>query len=107
MMTAGLQLVLLVFALVGFAGAGASLAVARQRRVAEGEYDTGMLGVAAMLIVFGMLCTVVGSGLVGVLAFGGVTFWAGYVVTAQRVGMFRIETGWREEARETEPRQTT
>jgi len=107
MMTAGLQMVLLMFALVGFAGAGASLAVARSRQVSEGEYDTGMLGVAGMLLVFGMLCTAVGSGLLGVLAFGGVTLWAGYVVTAQRVGLFTIETGWLEEAHETEPRQTT
>lgn len=107
MMTAGLQLVLLMFALVGFAGAGASLAVARSRQVSEGEYDTGMLGVAGMLLVFGTLCTAVGSGLLGVLAFGGVTLWAGYVVTAQRVGLFTIETGWLEEAHETEPRQTT
>jgi threonine/homoserine efflux transporter RhtA len=107
MMTAGLHLVLLMFALIGFAGAGASLAVARTRQVADGEHDTGMLGVAGMLFVFGTLCTVVGSGLVGVFAFGGVTLWAGYVVTAQRVGLFHIETGWLEEARETEPRQTT
>jgi threonine/homoserine efflux transporter RhtA len=107
MMTAGLQVVLLMFALVGFAGGGASLAVARSRQVSEGEYDTGMLGVAGMLLVFGALCAAVGSGLLGVLAFGGVALWAGYVVTAQRVGLFRIETGWLEEARETEPRQTT
>jgi threonine/homoserine efflux transporter RhtA len=106
MMTAGLHVVLLIFATIGFAGAGASLAVARSRQAAEGEYDTGMLGVAGMLFVFGTLCTTVGSGLVGVLAFGGVTLWAGYVVTAQRVGLFHIETGWREEAREAEPRQT-
>lgn len=107
MMTAGLQVVLLMFALVGFAGAGASLAVARKRQMSEGSYDAGMAGVAAMLLVFGALCTAVGSGLVGVLAFGGVTTWAGYVVTAQRVGVFRIETGWPEEACEAEPRQTT
>jgi hypothetical protein len=107
MMTAGLQLVLLMFALVGFAGGGASLAVARSRQVAEGEYDTGMVGVASMLLIFGMLCTAVGSGLLGVLAFGGISTWAGYVITAQRLGLFTIETGWREEAREAEPRQTT
>jgi hypothetical protein len=107
MMTAGLQLVLLVFALVGFGGAGASLAVARSRLATEGANDAGMLGVAAMLFMFGALCTAVVSGLIGVVAFGGVVLWAGYVVTAQRIGMFRIETGWMEEARETEPRQTT
>jgi hypothetical protein len=106
MMTAGLQLVLLMFALVGFGGAGASLAVAKSRQTSEGYYDTGMLGVAGMLFTFGALCTAVGSGFLGVLAFGGVTGWAGYVFTAQRVGMFRIETGWMAEAQEAEPRQT-
>jgi hypothetical protein len=106
MMTAGLQMVLLVFAMIGFGGAGASLAVARGRRVEDGEYDGGMLGVAAMLLVFGTLCTLVGSGLSGVLAFGGVVLWVGYVVTAQRIGMFRIETGWPVEAQTEEPRQT-
>lgn len=106
-MTAGLHLVLLLFALIGFAGAGAALAVARSRQLADGEYDTGMLGVAGMLLGFGTLCTAVGSGLLGVLAFGGVLLWAGYVMTAQRVGLFRIETGWFEEAQQAEPRQTT
>jgi hypothetical protein len=105
MMTAGLQMVLLVFAMIGFGGAGASLAVARSRRVDEGEYDGGMLGVAAMLLVFGTLCTLVSSGVSGVLAFGGVVMWVGYVVTAQRVGIFRIETGWAVEAPAEEPRQ--
>jgi threonine/homoserine efflux transporter RhtA len=107
MMTAGLQVILLVFAVVGFGGTGASLAVANRRRMADGERDAGMLGVAVMLFIFGTLCTVVGSGLVGVLAFGGVVTWVGYIVTAQRVGLFRIESDWPEEARETEPRQTT
>lgn len=107
MMTAGLQVVLLVFAVIGFAGTGASLAVARARHVNEGERDPGMLGVAAMLFVFGALCTAVGSGLVGVVAFGGVMLWVGYVVAAQRVGLFRIETGWMEEHIPAEPRQRT
>ena len=107
MMTAGLQLVLLVFAVIGFAGTGAAIAVARGRYVSDGERDAGMIGVAAMLFVFGSLCTIVGSGLIGVVAFGGVMVWAGYVVAAQRVGLFRIETGWLEEACPAEPRQRT
>ena len=107
MMTAGLQLVLLVFAVIGFAGTGAALAVARARHVNDGEYDAGMIGVAVMMFVFGSLCTAVGSGLLGVIAFGGVMLWVGYVVTAQRVGLFRIETGWLEEACQAEPRQRT
>lgn len=107
MMTAGLHLVLLVFAVIGFAGAGAALAVARGRYVNDGEHDAGMIGVAVMMFVFGSLCTVVGSGLLGVAAFGGVMMWVGYVVTAQRVGLFRIETGWLEEPLPAEPRQRT
>lgn len=106
MMTAGLQLVLLVFAVIGFAGTGASLAVARGRYVKDGERDAGMIGVAVMMFVFGSLCTMVGSGILGVVAFGGVMLWVGYVVTAQRVGLFRIETGWLEESHAAEPRQT-
>lgn len=107
MMTAGLQIILLMFALVGFAGTGASLAVANSRRKVDGERDAGMLGVAAMLFVFGTLCTAVGSGVLGVAAFGGVVLWVGYVVTAQRVGLFRIECGVSEAAIEAEPRQRT
>jgi threonine/homoserine efflux transporter RhtA len=45
--------------------------------------------------------------MLGVLAFGGVVLWVGYVVTAQRVGLFRIESGWPEEAQAAEPRQPT
>ncbi|HEX6135148.1 MAG TPA: hypothetical protein VFZ24_14360 [Longimicrobiales bacterium] len=107
MMTAGLQVVLLVFAVIGFAGAGASIAVARARYVNDDERDAGMIGVAVMLFVFGALCTLVGSGLLGVVAFGGVMLWVGYVVAAQRVGLFRVETGWLEETHPAEPRQRT
>lgn len=106
MMTAGLHIVLLIFATVGFAGAGASLAVARSRYMNDGERDPGMLGVAGMLFMFGTLCTVVGSGLIGVLAFGGVAIWVGYVVTARRIGIFDIDTRWPERAPAEEPHQT-
>lgn len=107
MMTAGLHLILLIFASVGYAGTGASLAVARNRFAREGERDAGMLGVALMLFLFGVLCTLVSSGLPGVLAYGTVVTWAGYVVAAQRIGMFRIETGSLEETCLQEPRQRT
>ncbi len=91
-MSQGLQLVLLLFAIVGYGGAGASLAVARHRRLADGERDFGMLAVAAMLFVFGALCTAVGVGLAGVFAFGGIVLWASYVLMAQHMGLFRIES---------------
>lgn len=90
-MAAVLRFVLLGFAAIGFAGAGASVAVARQRFLAEIEHDIGMLGVAAMLFVFGALCTAVAVGLSGVLAFGAVMLWSSYVLMAQHVGLFRIE----------------
>lgn len=107
MMTAGLFFVLLMFALVGFVGAGASLAMARMRYMNDGVPDAGMLGIAGMLFVFGALCTSAGSGLVGVLVLGGVGMWIGYVVAAQRLGLFEIETGWYQETHASEPRQPT
>lgn len=90
-----LRIVLLVFALIGFAGTGASLAVGRYRHLMDGERDLGMLGVACMLFVFGALCTAVGTGLVGVLAFGGIALWASYVLMAQHLGIFRVEVNGR------------
>jgi hypothetical protein len=107
MLTAGLHVILLAFAVIGFTGTGAALAVARGRYVHEGERDIGMLGVSAMMFMFGVLCMSIGSGLLGVAAFGGVMLWVGYIVAAQRVGLFRIETGWMEEACPAEPRQPT
>lgn len=107
-MTYGLQLVLLIFATLGYAGAGASLAVSRQRRLAEGERDLGMLGVTAMLLLFATLCTVVSVGVAGVLAFGGVVLWVSYIFMAQRIGLFRIEAGGppsTEEETSEEPRR--
>lgn len=91
MMDIGLRLILLVFAVVGFGGAGASLGVARYRHLAEGERDLGMLGVAAILFVFGALCTVVAAGYSGIAAFGGVVLWAAYVLMARHLGLFSIE----------------
>lgn len=90
-MSQGLQLVLLLFAVVGFGGAGASLAVARHRHISDGERDFGMLAVAVMLFVFGALCTSVSVGMLGIPAFGGIVLWAAYVLMAQHMGIFRIE----------------
>jgi len=104
----GLRIVLLIFALVGYGGAGASLAVVRYRRLSEGERDVGMIAVAAMLFAFGALCTLVGVGAAGIPAFGGVALWASYVLMAQHMGLFRIERGRRPYAEEEpteEPRR--
>jgi threonine/homoserine efflux transporter RhtA len=107
-MSYGLRIVLLVFATVGYIGAGVSLAVSRQRKLMEGARDLGMLGVAGMLFLFAALCTSVGVGAIGILAFGGVILWASYLFMAQRVGLFRIEAGGppsTEEESSEEPRR--
>jgi hypothetical protein len=97
-MTVGLRFMLLLFAAVGFAGAGAALAVARHRFATDYEHDAGMLAVAAMLVLFGGLCTSVGTGFSGIPAFGALVVWVSYAVTAQRIGLFHIRCGRLEEA---------
>ena len=68
------------------------MAVARFRYVTEGERDLGLGGIAGMFLIFGILCTLAASGILGVLAYGGVTVWASYLLMAQRLGLFTIET---------------
>lgn len=86
-----MRLLLLLFALLGFAGAGSALALARHRLRTEDERDLGLFGVTGMFLIFGILCTLAASGLFGVLALGGVAVWASYVIMAQRLGLFSIE----------------
>lgn len=91
-MSSGLRVILLLFAAIGYGGAGASLAVARYRGLADGVRDVGMRVVAALLLLFAAFCTIVSAGVLGVPAFGGVVMWASYLFMAQRLGLFRIET---------------
>jgi hypothetical protein len=86
-----IRIVLLLLALVTYAAGGAALAAVRTRAMA-GRRDIGMSAVAASLIAVGALCTTAGAGPLGVLAFGAVTVWASYIVTAQRLGVFRVQT---------------
>ena len=106
-MTLGLQIILLLFAVVGFGGTGASLAVARYRRLADGERDLGMLCVAGMLFLFGALCTVVASGFAGVFAFGGVVMLASYLFMARQMGMFEVDAGGSPPPTQSEPTEET
>lgn len=107
-MDIGLKIVLLLFALVGYIGAGASFAVARYRNLAEGERDIGMIGVALMLFMFGALCTSVAAGVWGIPVIGVVTVWTSYVAMASHMGLFSLEFD-RPETEEAyeEPRQRT
>ena len=105
-MNLGLEIVLVLFALVGYVGTGASLAVARYRALDDGQVDLGMLGVALMLWIFGAICTAVAVGLTGVLAVGSVAIWASYVVTANQIGLFAIDVGTPSEPSPAPPSQS-
>ncbi len=87
----GIRLMLLVFALAGFAGAGAALGVARQRLLADGERDAGLSAITFMFALFGALCTLAASGPVGVIVFGGTVVWGSYLLMARHLGLLRIE----------------
>ena len=89
-MISAINIILLTFAAAGFAGAGAALAVGRARQLMEGEADFGMRVVAIVLMVFAALCTSEAAGLLGVMAFGSVITWSSYVLSAHRIGVFRI-----------------
>jgi hypothetical protein len=85
------KVVLLMFAALGFAGAGAALAVGRLRELDDGDPDVGMRALALVLTLLSGACTISAAGLMGVIAYGGVIVWCSYVLCAQHVGVFRIE----------------
>jgi hypothetical protein len=85
------KVALLMFAALGFIGAGAALAIGRLHDLDSGETDLGMRALACVLALFSAICTVSAAGYLGVAAFGGVIAWCSYVLWAQRVGVFRIE----------------
>lgn len=93
-MTAGLILMLLIFAGVAFAGAGAALALMRQRSAEHGDHDLGLASVVFMLALFGSLCAILSAGFGAVFGFGGIVMWTAYILTAHRIGMFRVEVGY-------------
>lgn len=103
-MTAWIRIGLLLVALVTFASGGAALGVVRMRRLHDGRTDWSMVSVAAALAAVGALATAAATGVLGILAFGGVTVWASYIITAQRIGLFRVQSGVMEEPTIEEPR---
>jgi hypothetical protein len=94
---------LLLIALAAYVAGGAALAVIRNRWLNEGRNDYGMFSVTGALLAVGSLCTAAATGLLGILAFGGVSTWASYIGTAQRLGIFHVETGTLMEATFEEP----
>jgi hypothetical protein len=104
-MMAWIRLGLLTIALAAYAAGGAALAVLRNRWLHDGRQDYGMLSVAGALMAVGSLCTAAASGLVGILAFGGISVWSAYTATAQRLGVFQIESAPVEEPELEEPRR--
>ena len=93
---------LLIFAGVAFAGAGAALAIMRQRSADQGEKDIGLALVVGMLVLFGSLCAILSTGFGAIFGFGAVVMWVAYVMTANRIGLFKVEVGpvqpsWTEE----------
>jgi hypothetical protein len=86
-----IAIILLLFAAVGFAGAGTAWAVGRAREINEAEADFGMRAVTTLLLIFAVACTIVAAGVIGVLAYGGVIAWFSYVCAAHRLRVFRIE----------------
>ena len=98
---------LLIFAGVAFAGAGAALAIMRQRVAEQGERDIGLALVVTMLVLVGALCAILSAGFAAIFGFGGIVMWVAYVMTANRIGMFRVEVGatqtsWPEEQHHVE-----
>jgi len=97
------RIILLSLALVAYAAGGAALAIVRSRGIDGTARDAGMTAVALSLIAVGALCTIPGAGPLGIPAFGGVTVWASYIIMAQRLGVFRVQTRPTEEEAFEEP----
>ncbi len=74
-----------------YVGAGAALALGRFRRQND-ELDFSALG-AGVVFFFASVLVIPAAGMLAIPAFGGVAAWLGYLVSAQRLELFRIETG--------------
>lgn len=99
-----IRLSLMLVALVAWTAAGAVLAALRHRTRQYEHFDWGLTAVAGSLMGVGALCSAAASGLMAIFAFGGVCIWSSYVVAAQRLGLFRLQSPRPEETAMEKPR---
>jgi len=90
--TPGWRIFLVLTSATFFVGAGASLALGRYRRQATADLDFSALG-AGVVSLFASVLLIPAAGILAVPAFGAVVGWVGYLVAAQRLGLFSVETG--------------
>lgn len=92
MITPGWQFVLILISGVFYAGAGAAVALGRFRARTEDVLDFSGLG-AGVVFAFASVLILPAAGWLAIPAFGAVVAWVAFVVSAQRLALFRIETG--------------
>ena len=92
MITPGWRIFLVLTSATFYVGAGASLALGRYRRQTTADLDFSALG-AAVVSLFASVLLIPAAGILAVPAFGAVVGWVGYLVAAQRLGLFSVETG--------------
>jgi hypothetical protein len=89
--TPGWRIFLVLTSAIFYGGAGAALALGTFRRRMD-ELDFSALG-AAVVFFFASVLLVPAAGVLAVPAFGTVVAWVGYLIAAQRLGLFAVETG--------------
>jgi hypothetical protein len=87
------RILLLICAGAGFAGAGVAAALRRHRQMHYEEDDQGFAAIAAMLCFAAALSADVAGGWTSIAAILVPIGSASYAFMAQRLGVFRIETG--------------
>src|SRR6476661_4611526 len=92
-MTVLVALILLFCSMAAFTGAGVAAAVCRHKGVSDTPDEDGFAAIATILFIAGMLCADVAGGMPAIAAIVVPSAVAGYAIAAQRLGVFRIETG--------------
>jgi hypothetical protein len=90
--TPGWRIFLVLLSAVFFSGAGAALALWKLRRQTTEVPDFSALG-AGVVFFFASVLLIPAAGVLAVPALGAVVAWVGYLVAAQRRGLFAVETG--------------